>query len=225
VENFATNATGTFGGGPWGPPPGGTNAASSNLVVTAVRAGIGKIQYVRVDYDSLFGLFEPFTNSWVDTVITNGGTITQNLERAVVAPDVLFDAADLQGGDANAGIVGLGYTTQAWANNDAINGLAGNIGPGVIDPGSGGPAFVITFNAVNEILWNTIPIDNLDELTAARILFWGSFDGSTNEPVIYPIGTSVQDLEQQVLRRDPGFPWGAPPSSGTNTTGGTTAGG
>src|SRR5207249_7516544 len=28
---------------------------------------------------------------------------------------------------------------------------------------------------------------------------WGSFDGSTNAPIVYPQGTSIMDLENQVL--------------------------
>ena len=226
VENAATNSTGTFGGGPWSSPP-GTNAAGSNVVITTgVRAGIEKIKYVRVDYDSLFGVFEPITNYWVDTVITNGGTISQNMQRPLVAPDILFDAADLQGGDdGSQGLIGLGYANQPWSNNNGLNGLGGNYGPGVIEPGTAAPAFVITFNAVNEILYNWIPFDNLDELTAARFFFWGSFDGSTNAPVVYPIGLEIQELERQVLRRDPGFPWGAPPAGTGGGGGGGTGGG
>jgi hypothetical protein len=73
------------------------------------------------------------------------------------------------------------------------------------------PGFVVTFNAVESIWWNIIGFDNLDELTAFRVNFWASFDGSTNEPVVYPFGTSIQDVERIVLRREPGFPWGAPP--------------
>jgi hypothetical protein len=227
VENFATNATGTLGGGPWGAPPGSTNGGGSNVVIsTGVRRGIEKVRFVRVDYDSLFGLFEPLTNYWTDTVITNGGTISQNLERPLVAPDILFDAADLQGGDdGTQGLIGLQYTAQAWSNNDGLNGLAGNLGPGTIEPGAGGPAFVITFNAVNEILYNYIPFDNLDELTATRFFFWGSFDGSTNEPLVYPIGLEIQELERRVLRREPGFPWGPPPGGGGGGGGGGGTGG
>ncbi len=211
VEGFLTNATGTLGGGPWGAPPGttnavGTNALGNNAVVNVgLRTGLGKVKFVRVDYDSLFGFFEPFTNYWTDTVITNSGTISQNLERPLAAPDILFDAADLQLGDANNLLIGLGYTSPALQNNDAVNGIAFQAGPGVMQPG-----FVLTFNAVEAIWWNTIGFDNQDELTAFRVNFWGTFDGSTNEPVVYPVGTSISDVERLVLQREPGFPWGAP---------------
>ena len=205
VEGFFTNAVGSVGGGPWSAPVSGTNATTNVAINVGLRAGIGKVRFVRVDYDSLFGSFEQFTNYWTDTVITNGGTISQNLERPVAVPDILFDAADIQGGDANDTIFSHGYTSVAFQNNDTLNGLGGNAGPGVIQPG-----FVVTFNAVESIWWNTIGFDNQDELTALRVYLWGSFDGSTNEPVIYPVGSSVQDLERLVLQREPGFPWGSP---------------
>jgi len=207
VEAFLTNATATAGGGPWSAPPGATNAVGSNAVITVgLRAGIGKVKFVRVDYDSLFGSFEPFTNYWTDTVITNGGTISQNLQRPVAVPDILFDAADLQLGDANTILVSFGSVTPVPQNNDALNGIVQQAGPGVMQPG-----FILTFNAVDSIWWNIVGFDNQDELTAtARVYFWGSFDGSTNEPVVYPVGTTIQDVERLVLRREPGFPWGSP---------------
>jgi len=31
------------------------------------------------------------------------------------------------------------------------------------------------------------------------MLQWASFDGSTNDPVVYPNGTSIQDLQNQIL--------------------------
>jgi hypothetical protein len=31
------------------------------------------------------------------------------------------------------------------------------------------------------------------------LLIWGSFDGGTNDPIVYPNGTSIIDLENQVL--------------------------
>src|SRR5207244_7346892 len=51
------------------------------------------------------------------------------------------------------------------------------------------------------------PIRFLDELTGAVDFVWGSFDATTNAPVIYPNGTSLQNLiNQTLLPLNPGFP-------------------
>ena len=62
------------------------------------------------------------------------------------------------------------------------------------------------------------------------IFNWGSFDGSTNPPILYPNGSSLAELEQQVLSGEglsvPVYPW-APVlnPSATNTTGAGGGGG
>ena len=57
----------------------------------------------------------------------------------------------------------------------------------------------ITFNKVGTTYRNFAGTPFLDETTATRSFIWGSFDGSTNAPIIYPSGTSIQNLERQVL--------------------------
>ncbi len=99
VENVATNAT-FGGGGPWGPPPGttnttGTNATGTNLVTAGLRPGMGKLKLKRMNFDSILGQFVPFTNSYVDTYVTNGVAREQGVLRTVTAPDILFSAGDL----------------------------------------------------------------------------------------------------------------------------------
>lgn len=213
VENAPPNATGSSGGGPWG-VPGGTNT----FVDLALRPGINRLEYRRANYDSLLGLFEPFTNSFVDTIITNSATRSQNLQRPLVIADILFDATDLMGPDDPGAVVDF-FTLaligiQAWDNNDAVNGLAGggDLGPGVIQPSQGNvTAFTISFNTVGPIFDNIWP-SFLSEQNAFIVHpIWGSFDGTTNEPVVYPISTSIQDLERQVLGGGgQGNPWTIP---------------
>jgi hypothetical protein len=218
VENAPVNAfagsfgtsSGGSGGSPWtipAPPP--TNAppgtvANTNFINVALRSGIEKIRFQRANFDSLLGIFEPFTNSWTDTIITNGRAFSQSLSRAQLIPDILFDASDLEGSDNNGGAILVdGITFQTWVNNEAVNGLqgGGDLGPGVIQPSFGPPtvALVFTFNSVGPIFVNG-PFPNfLSEVEAGRSFIWGSFDGSTNEPVVYPVGTSIQQIEAQVL--------------------------
>jgi hypothetical protein len=213
-------SAGGGGGGsgvpPWSipaPPPTnavpGVGVVNTNFINVALRRGIDKIAFQRVNYDSLLGIFEPFTNTWTDTIITNGQTFNQSLSRPQLIADILFDASDLEDGDDNGGaIVAHATTFQPWVNNQAINGidnanapLRSDLGPGVIDPaaGSGIPAILFTFNSVGPIFINqaTAFVSEVNNLGVSFI--WGSFDGSTNEPVVYPIGTSIQQVEAQVL--------------------------
>ena len=223
VENAATNAIagsfGVSGGGggkesPWlvpTPPP--TNAVpgtvvSNNFVNIALRAGINRVTFVRANYNSLFGIFEPFTNSWTDTYVTNRQVFNQRLSRPQLIPDILFDASDLQGPDDNGGALpvwAVGF--QPWVNNQGINGidnasepLRGDLGPGVIDPAVAAnlPALLFTFNSVGPIFFNQADFF-VSEVNSLHFFLWGSFDGSTNEPVVYPISTSIQQVEAQVL--------------------------
>jgi hypothetical protein len=206
VENAPPNVTGSSGGGPWG-VPGGTNT----FVDLGLRPGIDKIEFRRVNYDSLLGIFEPFTNSFVDTIITNGASRSQNMQRPLVVADILFDGADLQGGDGQAAFVIGATTAPAWDNNDDVNGIAGNFGPGVINPATGVPAFIVTFNTVGPIFDNTFPAFLSEQNSLIVHVLWGSFDGTTNEPVVYPINTSIEDVERQVLGGGgQGNPWTIP---------------
>ena len=226
VENATPNAfAGSFGvsaggGGsgvpPWSipaPPPTntvpGVGVVNTNFINTALRRGLDKVTFQRLNYDHSFGLFQPFTNSWTDTVITPANTLNQSLSRPQLAPDIVFDASDLQDGDdPGIHLFGLiGITFQVWANNQAINGIdnanttfRGDLGPGVIQPAlTAVPAIIYTFNTVGPIFDNRWP-SFLSEVNNFGIhVIWGSFDGSTNEPVVYPIGTSIQQAEAQVL--------------------------
>ncbi len=201
-ENAPPNAFSSGGGGgPWGVPGGTTNNVFVNL---AVRPGADKIQFVRANYDSLFGSFVTFTNSYTDKYVTNSTLLTQGLQRQVVIADILFDASDLQGPDDPG--VGTDFFTligdsfQAWTDN-AVNAgaLDDDLGPGVINPASGIPAFVHTFNTAGPMFRNVWPAFLSEANNFRQYVVWGSFDGTTNEPVVYPIGTSILAIEQQVL--------------------------
>ena len=83
-------------------------------------------------------------------------------------------------------------TTTGWQNNDAING-------GVVLPDTGGPGVIqppvdILFTDQLPFFIDTTPGFFLGGFIGN--IFWGSFDGSTNEPVIYPFygGFTIQDL-------------------------------
>ena len=152
----------------------------------ALRQGIERVQYVRRDYDSLFNAyFAPVTNTYTLNAITNNTLYPQKILRAVTQPDLLISASDL--------LAVLVARSINFSTNNALSGLAG---PGTLQPGN-----VFTFNKVGPIYLNHSP-DFIVETNAVQMLIWGSFDGSTNVPVIYPNypnGTSILNLENQVL--------------------------
>jgi len=87
-----------------------------------------------------------------------------------------------------------------WINNDALNGQSVLAGPGII----AGPIF-LSFSKVGPHTFNAgLPgaalLDEFNSLGSGFI--WGSFDGTTNAPFVYPVGSSIQELEQQILGRN-----------------------
>ena len=136
VAVTSTSASAAFGA-PWF-PFGVTNilpVVGSGAVDTAVRGGIDKVSFVRVDFDALLGIgFAGVTNTWTDRyVATSSQTATiqlQTLARSIVRPDIIISARDL--GLATDLPVGIRRTTGNYVNHDGINGLAGQNGPGVL---------------------------------------------------------------------------------------------
>jgi hypothetical protein len=195
IPVFSTNAVGT----------GGIPGTSTNIVDLGLRPGIGKINFVKVTQESQFGAFISNTVSFVDTFITNGVEVTQTLLRPQAAPDILFDAGDLQGADSDTVFVSYAAGSATWPSATA-NGTT-TYGPGTIPPGTlingvAAPSLVFTFNSVGPTIWNAI-IGGVffvsEENSLGQFFLWGSFDGSTAEPLIYPINTSIEAVEKLVL--------------------------
>jgi hypothetical protein len=180
VSDAITNAAGG-GGTPWSPVAGGGS------VNVALRPGVDKIEFREAKYDSELGFFIVTTNSYKDVYITNSFQRTQTIQRPLVQPDIIFGAGNL-----GAGLLSRSGTTN-WVNNAATNAQVILAGPGIIQP----PMF-LTFNKTGPFYVNQDP-DFLDEQTATIDVIWGSYDGTTNEPVVYPIGTSIMEIEALVL--------------------------
>lgn len=163
---------------------------------TGLYEGIGKVQFVRADFDSLLGqFFQPITTNYTMTAITNSQTFVQRFQRVVTAPDILLTAADDIGANTFDG------TVTRNINFDQGNVLPGLAGPGVINSPT-----TISYNKVGDAFENG-PLASfglntnqfLTELTVNPDLQWASFDDSTNDPVLYPNGTSIANLQNQVL--------------------------
>jgi hypothetical protein len=164
------------------------------------RQGIEQVRFVRRDFDSLIGTFwAPATNTYTLMELTNNTLQPQQFQRVVTQPDFLFSAADLASGPQVA--VPLTETVlrtprQMRYSQAVSNGLAG---PGTIQSPT-----TFTFNKVGILNYNFTAVTlsgffNSDQSSAIRGLVWASFDGTTNEPVVYPNGTSIANLINQLL--------------------------
>jgi hypothetical protein len=163
---------------------GGTSTNSPGLY-----RGIGKVQFVKTSYDSLIGqYYQPITNSYTQTLIINSKPINQTFLRIITTPDFLLTAADLAGGPADLDV------TPAYGRS--INFNIANIAPNLAGPGTIDQPTAITYNKVGNIFQNYA---GGNESTESLRLKWASFDGSTNDPVLYPNGTSIENLSSQIL--------------------------
>ena len=168
-------------------------ANTNTTVITALRPGVDKINFVEAKFDSVLGPFIGVTNRYVDYFVTNGILVKQYTQRILTnAPDILFAAADLGGGGTSRS------STTNWINNDAINGLSVLAGPGVI-----APTRVLFFNKTGPFLINGTgpgsPLVAFQEAGASPTFVWGAFDGTTNRPIVFPSGTSVDEFESHIL--------------------------
>lgn len=209
------------GGDPWGQVGGGPGAGPgvTNFVDIALRPGVNKLQLERVFYNSQLGEFIPSTNRYTDTFVTNGVVREQRVQRVVTQPDILFGAADL-GVSAN-GIPFIYSRSISFQNNDAINGNTALDGPGQVIP-----QVQITFA---KIAHHFINIPEGGEAQGVRGFVWGHYDSSTNAPIIFPKGSSIKELEAQVLGSRTGgggsTPWEVPVVTPPPGGGGGQAGG
>lgn len=178
-----------------------TNATGTNLIRTGLRPGINKLQFRRSNFDSLIGnFFLPITNQYTDTVISNSRPILQNVRRVVTVPDVLFTCEDLGlYADNLTPVFWRRTATTGWQNNDALNGVVGQPGPGVITP-----TVRISFsNKLPFILVTNPGATGDDESLNSGV--WGSFDENSEEAILYPdyLGLTLRELQQQALGRGP----------------------
>jgi hypothetical protein len=166
--------------------------------------GIEKITFVRHDFDSLIGqFFHPITNIYHLKQLTNSQLVDRTFTRIITQPDILFTAQDLVTPAPGGPFVIAYYARTEFSGThiDAGNALAGLAGPGTIQPTpDGAPSVSVTFDKVGPIFINSGP-NLIDEATGLLAFIWGSFDGTTNEPIVYPQGRSIVDLENQVLMR------------------------
>jgi len=166
-----------------------TTSTTLQLVNLAVRAGVDRVRFVKVNTDPVLRQnARQAAVTYPEVVSSNGVVIRQVVSRILARPDILIGARDLGvgtyvpvlGGLVQPGFVNTGATLDGAAE-----------GPGNIEPQSG-----YTFSKVGVYSLNR---GNTDEQDGQPGNIWGSFDGSTNAPVLYPIGTKLADLEAAAL--------------------------
>src|SRR5262249_55353768 len=125
------------------------------------------------------GQFLPVTNRWMDLYFDLDFPVWQEVERVTTRPDIVFTAGDI---GPERQWVRTGTTN--WANYADLNGNRGGIGPGVIQP-----PITITYNNAGPFYYLTSSLDTNafpGQSDAYLIYAWGSFDGTTNSPIVYP---------------------------------------
>ena len=156
-----------------------------------MRQGIDRIRFERRDFDSLLGrFFYPVTNTYVMTLLTNNTLSSQVVQRVVTTPDLLLSAADLSPGPSANLVVPAVVSTFIFDQ--------ANVAPNLAGPGTLEPSTSFTFNKVGPIYENDAP-NFLDEAGQLLWFIWGSFDGSTNAPIVYPNGAGIEGIENQVF--------------------------
>jgi hypothetical protein len=179
---------------------------------TGLYEGIQKINFVFTTFDALIGQeFQPITNNYTMVLVNSNGQLqTQNFQRIVTEPDFQFSASDQASGNAaNPALVAV--DTVSVPNFDTDNVLPGLDGPGTINPQTTisfdkvGPVF---FNTTAETpvdlsgtnFWAEVPGNSVqNDLFYSLYFVWGSFDGTTNAPVVYPDGQSINNLGGMIL--------------------------
>jgi len=169
----------------------------------ALRQGINYMEFRRRDYDSLLNRFwEPVTNVFTASAVTNNAIYPIIISRIVLAPDIILSAADLAGPPATYPFfdIDVSFTSLQFDTN----GIVANSGNPIYGPGTvalapqGGTTISLAFNKVGPLLQNIGPI-SVDQTTASQAFLWGSFDGTTNPPVIYPVGLSLTNFVNQIV--------------------------
>ncbi len=158
------------------------------------RGGPGKVAFVRVDTDPLLGQYQvPVTISYPETVINAQGVAIQTFtQRVITRPDILFTAADVGTYPdlTQPYVYGVTGTTFTQVQNPGGSTQL-PAGPGIIEPG-----VEVALSKVGPWLFN---VRDTTEAQGRNGFVWGSFDGTTNAPIVYPQGATAQELESKLF--------------------------
>ncbi len=154
--------------------PGGAGAGGAGQVAQSLTNSLTRTYEYEMDY------------------VTNGVVKTAKFIKFVTRPDILFTALTMPPTIATTN------RPPNAINNNPLNGFQvdGLFGPGNITVPPAG--FVIGFNKIGTH-WEIGPFSFLNEENLVKGWQWGSFDGTMNEPIVYPTGRSIRDLEDMIF--------------------------
>ncbi len=177
---------------------------------TGYYQGVGKVKFVRVDYDSLIGVesWQPQTNGYDMVALQGSRWVRRHFDRVVTAPEILITCSDqAEANTFNGSVI-------RDINFDDTQRLSNLAGPGTITPNT-----IFDYNKVNNAFRNgyeaqfmfknqllflgtnifNLGFSNVNETVQVQTSHWGSFDASTNYPVVYPDTESLDNLNNQML--------------------------
>jgi hypothetical protein len=121
----------------------------------------------------------------------------------VTTPDFLFTAMDMAAGPAGLPTVPFGSRSLTFNEDNVLPGLAG---PGTITTPT-----VFTYNKASPVYFNSssgvmngTPYFTSTPGSATNSYYleyylWANFDGTTNAPVVFPNGTSLENLQNLII--------------------------
>jgi len=199
-EGFDANTTIGTSGGTWSPLS--LTATNVGGVFSALVGGVEKITFVKTSYDSLLGTgFTPITYHYSIPSVTNGAVQSLSVTRTVTAPDIIFTAGDLTyPGPDPYQVTVVRYPPGGPGTSPFIPyGVPVSPGENTVEPSVLLPELVVTFNNSGQVYYNE-SASYADQANTLELGFiWGSFNGSTNTPIAFPTGTSLDEIEAQVL--------------------------
>jgi hypothetical protein len=172
----------------------GTGVTGTTFISAGVRAGVDKVIFIRADTEPVLRVTPaPLIIAYPETVVVNGVSVSQIVVRTNTRPDLLFSAIEGTVNAAGYPLYGFAGDPQYVNTGQLLNTSTDLVyeGPGIIEPVGG-----IVFNKIGPFMRNG---GNSDEQDGFPGFVWGSFDGTPTPPVIYPIGTTLQELEDVVL--------------------------
>jgi hypothetical protein len=200
-------------------------ASGTNTLVagwSGIVGGVEKITFVKVAYDSYVGnSFPTNVEQYTLNILTNFHQQKLAVWRTNTAPDIIFTAANLLGAGNSE--------DQPFTNSMSF--IAPPVAPingSTAVPNVISPTNVVVFNNVGPIYYNINPTFVSGTAFFLYPYFqFGSFDGSTNAPIVFPNTANLAGLIELELNPPPSqtiSPYNPVASTNSTTAAGTGGG-
>ena len=198
-----------------------TPAATTTTNTVQLLGGVEQIKYVKMMALGVLGTnYRPVNLTYTIPAFMNKWTDVKVQRQSVTVPDILITAADLGPRTYEQTVVSpilsRTYTAASISPSAGTTGTTGGAAGGGGGTGAGGAATTATgvdgpgvFAAQMVVTFSKLgPYSYIEGLGNTAFLtqqysqvgyVWGYFDGSTNDPIVFPKGTSIQQMEYNVL--------------------------